>query len=53
MKRDHAPSNCYAKGHSSEGDELLYKLLKSDARLVRSVLEVNGSYIYIYIYILI
>ena len=43
MKKDQGPSNCYAKGHSSEGDELLYKFLKSDARLVRSVLEANGN----------
>jgi len=32
----------YAKTYNSEGNELSYKLLKTESRLVRSTLEAAG-----------
>ena len=44
------PALSYSKSYTLEHSELLYKLLKCDARLWRSILEASGKHIKINIY---
>lgn len=42
MLKDDSPLTTYTKSGSTESNLLLYKMVKSDAVIVRSILEANS-----------
>ncbi|OMJ83252.1 hypothetical protein SteCoe_15839 [Stentor coeruleus] len=42
--KDTVPTNTYSKGNSGSTHQLLYKIFKADAKLIRSVLESSGFF---------